>query len=69
MTKKKFDAVKLMRKLRDQLSQEMEEMTPSERLRFIRDRAGASDLGKRLTKEENRPAPPDEAANRFSVES
>ena len=68
-TKKKFDAVKLMRQLRDQLSQEMEGMTSAERLRYIRDKATSTGLGKALTQDENKLAPPDEAANRISVES
>ena len=34
MTTKIFDSVKLMRKLRDKLSQEMEHMTAEERLRY-----------------------------------
>src|SRR6266851_3799491 len=38
MTTKTFDSVKLMRELRDKLSQEMEHMTAEERLRYIRAR-------------------------------
>ena len=48
MTKKTFDAVKLMREIRDRLSQEMEQMTPQERLRHIRDRALSTSLGRQI---------------------
>ncbi|MBI4862955.1 MAG: hypothetical protein HY815_22235 [Candidatus Riflebacteria bacterium] len=47
MTAKTFDAVELMRELRDKLSQDMEGMTPQERLRFIRDKAAGQALGRR----------------------
>ena len=52
MRTKTFDAVKLMRELRDSLSQEMEQMTPEERLRYIRDRAASTGLGSRIAKDE-----------------
>ena len=48
MTTKTFDAVKLMRELRDKLSQEMERMTPAERVRYIRDKAASTALGKSI---------------------
>lgn len=48
MTTKTFDAVAMMRKLRSQLSQEMEHMPPGERIRFVRDKAASSALGKKL---------------------
>ena len=48
MTTKTFDAVKLMRELRDRLSQEMEHMAPEERMRYIRDRAASTDLGRKV---------------------
>ena len=38
MTTKTFDSAKLMRELRDKLSQEMEGMTTEERVRYIRDK-------------------------------
>lgn len=47
MTTKTFDSVKLMRELRDKLSQEMEHMTPEERIRHIRDRAATTGMGPR----------------------
>ena len=57
MTTKTFDAVKLMRELRDKLSQEMERMTREERVRYIRDRAASTALGQRMAKHEGN-APP-----------
>jgi len=36
MTKKKFDAVKMMRKIRDELSEEIKDMTFEEEKRYIR---------------------------------
>jgi hypothetical protein len=45
MTTKTFDAVRLMRELRDRLSQEMERMTPEERMRYIREKAASTGLG------------------------
>lgn len=44
MRTKKFDSVRLMRELRDRLSQEMESMTPAERTRYIRDKAASTGL-------------------------
>lgn len=44
MKTKTFDAVRLMRELRDRLSQEMESMTPEERTRYIRDKAASTGL-------------------------
>ena len=44
MTTKTFDSVKLMRELRDKLSEEMAKMAPEERIRHIRDKAAASAL-------------------------
>ncbi len=49
MTTKTFDAVRLMRELRDKLSQEMERMAPEERIRYIRDRAASTALGRKIT--------------------
>ena len=48
MTTKTFDAVKLMRELRDKLSREMEGMTPEERMRYIRDKAASTSLGRTI---------------------
>jgi hypothetical protein len=41
---KKFDSVQLMRQLRDQLSEEMAQMSPKERILFIQRKAAASPL-------------------------
>ena len=48
MTTKTFDAVMVMRELRDNLSQEMEHMTPEERMRYIRDKAASTELGRKV---------------------
>jgi len=42
MTTKTFDAVRMMRDLRDHLSQAMEHMAPEERVRYIRDKAAST---------------------------
>ena len=44
MKTKTFDAAKLMRELRDKLSEDMARMTPDERIRFIQQRAAAMGL-------------------------
>ncbi|MFQ5474025.1 MAG: hypothetical protein ACE5FA_14235 [Dehalococcoidia bacterium] len=44
MTTKTFDAVKLMRELRDKLSEDMARMAPEDRIRFIQQRAAAMGL-------------------------
>ena len=41
---KKFDSVQLMRRLRDQMSEEMAQMSPQERIIYIRRKAAASPL-------------------------
>lgn len=41
---KEFDAVQLMRRLRDQLSAEMVAMSPQERILYIQKKAAASPL-------------------------
>jgi len=64
MTTKTFDAVKLMRELRDKLSQEMEQMTPEERIRYIQERAASTGLAKKLAKEERDGAQHADAADR-----
>lgn len=66
MKTKTFDAVKLMRELRDKLSQEMERMTHEERLRYIRDKAAAIALGKTIAEEESNAAQQAEASDRPS---
>ena len=45
---KTFDAVGMMRALRDNLSQEMEQMRPEERIRYIRDKAASTDLERKI---------------------
>ncbi|MBI2190588.1 MAG: hypothetical protein HYU36_01220 [Planctomycetes bacterium] len=67
MTTKTFDAVKLMRQLRDKLSQEMEEMTPEERLHYIRDKAASTALGKTLAQYACKAAQQGDAADRPSA--
>ena len=52
MTTKTFDSVKLMRELRDKLSQEMEHMTAEERLRYIRGKAASTGLGRKMGEDE-----------------
>lgn len=44
MKTKTFDSVKLMRELRDKLSEDMARMAPEERIRFIQQRAAAMGL-------------------------
>lgn len=41
---KEFDSVHLMRRLRDQLSEEMAQMSPQERILYIQRKAAASPL-------------------------
>lgn len=41
---KEFDSVRLMRRLRDHLSEEMAQMSPEERILYIRRKAAASPL-------------------------
>ncbi|MCL4692352.1 MAG: hypothetical protein KJ060_07565 [Candidatus Hydrogenedentes bacterium] len=41
MKTKTFDSVKLMRKLREELSREMSAMTSEEKIRFIQEKASA----------------------------
>lgn len=48
MKVKTFDAVRLMRELRDKLSQEMENMTPGERVHYIQDKAAMTPLGRAM---------------------
>ena len=67
MTTKTFDAVKLMRELRDKLSQEMERMTPEERVRHIRDRAASTALGRTIAEHEGDAAQQADATDRPSA--
>jgi hypothetical protein len=46
---KEFDAVQLMRRLRDQLSAEMATMSPQERILYIQKKAAASPLMARFS--------------------
>ena len=48
---KTFDCVQLMRRLRDQLSEEMAALSPEERTRYIQQKAAASPLLADLTKQ------------------
>jgi hypothetical protein len=41
---KEFDSVQLMRRLRDQMSEEMAQMSPQERILYIQRKAAASPL-------------------------
>jgi len=52
MKTKTFDAVKLMRELRDRLSQEMERMTPEERVQYISNKAASTELAKKLAQDD-----------------
>jgi hypothetical protein len=63
MATKTFDAVKLMRDLRDRLSQEMERMTPEERMRYIRDRAASTGLARKIAEDEGGAAQQADAAD------
>lgn len=67
MKKKTFDAVKLMRQLRDKLSQEMDGMPPEERLRYIRDKAASTTLGKTLSQDASKAAQQGDATDRPSA--
>jgi hypothetical protein len=52
MPTKTFDSVKMMRELRDKLSQEMEHMIAEERLRYIRGKAASTGLGRTMAEDE-----------------
>lgn len=67
MTTKTFDSVKLMRELRDGLSQEMEHMTPEERIRHIRDKAAPTELGKKFADDEGDATQQGDATDRPSA--
>lgn len=63
MKTKTFNSVKLMRKLRDQMSDEMAGMSPEERLRFIRERAARSPFVARLARVQRNAAPQGDATD------
>ena len=67
MKTKTFDAVRLMRELRDKLSQEMEQMAPEERMRYIRDRAASTGLGRKVAENAGDAAQQADAADRPSA--
>lgn len=67
MKTKTFDSVKLMRELRDKLSQEMEQMTPEERVRYIRRRAASTALGRSIAEGQEEAGQPADAADRPSA--
>lgn len=68
MTTKTFDAVKLMRELRDRLSQEMERMTPEQRVRYISEKAASTDLAKQLAENDKGAAQQADAADRSATD-
>lgn len=65
MTTKTFDAVKLMRDLRDKLSQEMEGMTPEERVLYIQAKAATTALGRAMAQDRGKASQQTEAANQL----
>jgi hypothetical protein len=67
MKTKTFDAVKLMRELRDRLSQEMERMTPEERIRYISEKASSTGLARKLAEDDKNAAQQADAADRPSA--
>jgi hypothetical protein len=67
MTTKTFDAVKLMRELRNKLSQEMESMTPEQRVRYIRGKAASTALGRTIVQDKSNAAQQADASNRPSA--
>lgn len=40
MEKKEFDAVEMTRRIRDEISEVLKDLSPEERVRFVRERAG-----------------------------
>lgn len=67
MKTKTFDAVKLMRELRDRLSQDMEHMTPEERVEYIRGKAASTALGRSIAEGAADSAQQADAADRPSA--
>jgi hypothetical protein len=60
MKTKTFDAVKMMRELRDRLGREMEGMTREERLRYVRDKAASARRGTPSTPDSRESGQPEE---------
>jgi len=58
MKVKTFDAVKLMRDLRDKLSEDMEGMTSKERVRYIQNKAAITPLGRTMVQGTRKTAQP-----------
>jgi len=59
METKTFDAVAMMRELRDRLSNMMADVSPDERIRYIHETVGSTPIGVRLSKmSENSPDTP-----------
>lgn len=56
MKVKTFDAVKLMRELRNKLSEDMEDMTSEERVRYIQNKAASTPLGKAMVQDKRKTA-------------
>lgn len=55
MTKsKKFDCVGLMRRLRDQLDEELSPMSADERRRYIHNRAASDPIGAQLERKQDK---------------
>lgn len=67
MTTKTFDSVKLMRELRAKISQDMEHMTPEERIRYIQDKAASIAIGRTLAGQDGDAAQQADAADRPSA--
>jgi hypothetical protein len=67
ITKTLDAAVKLMRELRNRLSQEMERMTPEERVRYISEKAASTGLAKKLAEGAKDAAQQADAADRPSA--
>lgn len=63
MKTKTFDAVKLMRHLRDKISQEMAQMTPEERVRYISEKAASTRLATVLAEDDKKSAEQAKAAD------
>jgi len=63
MTTKTFDSVKLMRELRARISQEMENMTPEERILYVRKMASSTALGRTLAGQAAAAVQPDNATD------
>lgn len=64
MTTKIFDAVKMMRELRDRLSDNLAEMDPADRQHYVREKAASYDIGRRCIQELLHSDRKDDALNR-----